>query len=35
MTGIEIALLLIGCVFMVGSFFVSEKLSGTEINRIA
>jgi len=35
MTGIEIALLLIGCVFMIGSFFVSEKLSGTEINRIA
>lgn len=35
MTGIEIALLLIGCVFMVGSFFVSERLSGTEINRIA
>ena len=35
MTGIEIALLLIGCVFMVGSFFVSEKLSGAEINRIA
>ena len=35
MTGIEVALLLIGCVFMVGSFFVSEKLSGTEINRIA
>ncbi len=35
MTGIEIALLLIGCVFMLGSFFVSEKLSGAEINRIA
>jgi len=35
MTGIEIALLLIGCVFMVGSFFVSERLSGKEINRIA
>ena len=35
MTGIEIALLLIGCVFMIGSFFVSEKLSGAEINRIA
>lgn len=35
MTGIEISLLLIGCVFMVGSFFVSEKLSGTEINRLA
>ena len=35
MTGIEVALLLIGCVFMVGSFFVSERLSGAEINRIA
>ena len=35
MLGMEIALLVIGCVFMVGSFFVSEKLSGTEINRIA
>ena len=35
MTGIEISLLIIGCVFMVGSFFVSEKLSGTEINRLA
>lgn len=35
MTGMEIALLLIGCVFMIGSFFISERLSGTEINRIA
>lgn len=35
MTGMEVALLLIGCVFMVGSFFVSEKLSGAEINRLA
>ena len=35
MTGIEIALLVIGCVFMIASFFVSEKLSGKEINRIA
>ena len=35
MTGMEIALLVTGCVFMVGSFFVSEKLSGSEINRIA
>lgn len=35
MTGMEIALLVIGCIFMVGSFFVSEKLSGKEINRIA
>lgn len=35
MTGIEIALLVIGCIFMIASFFVSEKLSGKEINRIA
>ena len=35
MTGLGVALLLIGCVFMIGSFFISEKLSGTEINRIA
>ena len=35
MTGMEIALLVIGCVLMVGSFFVSEKLSGAEISRIA
>jgi len=35
MTGMGIALLLIGCVFMIGSFFVSERLSGAEINRIA
>lgn len=33
--GIEIALLIVGCVFMIGSFFVSERLSGKEINRIA
>lgn len=35
MTGIEIALLVIGCVFMIGSFFVSEKLSNAEIGRLA
>ncbi len=35
MTGIGISLLIIGCIFMVGSFFVSEKLSTKEINRIA
>ena len=26
MTMIEIILLLVGCVFMIGSFFISEKL---------
>ena len=35
MTGIEISLLIIGCIFMLGSFFVSEKLSTAEIDRIA
>ena len=35
MTGIEIVLLLVGCVFMIGSFFVAEKLSPTELNKIA
>ncbi len=35
MTVIEIALLVIGCIFMIASFFISEKLSGKEINRIA
>lgn len=31
MTGLEIALLLIGVIFLVGSFFVSEKLSTSDI----
>lgn len=35
MTGIEISLLVIGCLFMIGSFFVSEKLSGREIDKLA
>ena len=35
MTGIEISLLVIGGLFMIGSFFVSEKLSGREINKLA
>lgn len=35
MTGIEIFLLLAGCVFMIGSFFVSEKLTASELNKIA
>ncbi len=35
MTTIEIILLMIGCVFMIGSFFISEKLSTSELNKIA
>lgn len=35
MTGVEIFLLLAGCVFMVGSFFITEKLSPSELNKIA
>ena len=35
MTTIEIVLLIIGVVMMVASFFVTEKLSGQELNKIA
>ena len=35
MTMIEIILLLVGCVFMIGGFFISEKLSSSELNKIA
>ncbi len=35
MTGVEIFLLLTGAVFMIGSFFISEKLSASELNKIA
>lgn len=35
MTGVEWILLLIGSIFMVGSFFVTEKLSPSELNKIA
>lgn len=35
MTGVELLLLLIGSVFMVGSFFITEKLSPSELNKIA
>jgi len=35
MTGVEWILLLIGSVFMVGSFFITEKLSPSELNKIA
>lgn len=31
----EIFLLLIGCIFMIGSFFITEKLSSSELNKIA
>lgn len=34
MTGIEIVLLLIGVIFMIGSFMVTEKLSASEVNKI-
>ena len=35
MTGVQIILLLAGCVFMVGSFFIAEKLSPSELSQIA
>lgn len=35
MTAIEVALLLIGVVFILGSFFIMEKLSPTELSRVA
>lgn len=35
MTMIEIILLLVGCVFMIGSFFISEKLSSSGLDKIA
>ena len=35
MTGVAWILLLIGVVFMIGSFFVTEKLSPSELNQIA
>lgn len=35
MTGVALILLLIGVVFMIGSFFVTEKLSPSELNQIA
>ena len=35
MTAIEVGLLLIGVVFLIGSFFVTEKLSQSEIGEIA
>lgn len=35
MTGVGWMLLLIGAVFMIGSFFITEKLSPSELNKIA
>lgn len=35
MTGVELFLLLAGCIFMAGSFFITEKLSPAELNKIA
>lgn len=35
MTGVQIILLLAGCIFMVGSFFIAEKLSPSELSQIA
>ena len=35
MTAVEVALLLIGVVFILGSFFIMEKLSPTELSRVA
>lgn len=35
MTAFEIILLVIGVIFMVGSFFMTEKLSAKEVSRIA
>lgn len=35
MTGVEWILLLMGSIFLIGSFFVTEKLSPSELNKIA
>lgn len=35
MTGVEWILLLIGSIFLIGSFFVTEKLSSSELNKMA
>ncbi len=35
MTGIEITLIIVGAIFMIGSFMVTEKLSAKELNKIA
>ena len=35
MTGLEIGLLIIGAVFFIGSFFISEKISPSDMNEIS
>lgn len=35
MTGLEITLLLVGIIFMVGSFLITEKLSDSELNKVS
>lgn len=35
MTAVEVVLILIGVVFLLGSFFITEKLTPTEISRVA
>ncbi len=35
MTAVEVVLILIGVVFLLGSFFVTERLTPTEISRVA
>jgi uncharacterized protein YneF (UPF0154 family) len=35
MTGLEIGLLIIGAVFFIGSFFISEKISSSDMNEIS
>lgn len=35
MSAVEIVLIIVGIVFMIGSFMVTEKLSGAELNKIA
>lgn len=35
MTGLEITLLLVGIIFMVGSFLITEKLSGSELDKVS
>lgn len=35
MTGLEITLLLVGIVFMIGSFLITEKLSNSELDKVS
>ena len=35
MTGIEIAVLIVGIIFVLGSFFVGDKLSSKDVDQIA